>query len=93
MQTKKVSSGIYMYVHMCVMTINENRGHALEREQGGMYGRKQKGERMQLCYSLKKKEEVVLKRRDFNCAGGPGSLIPTLSKGQLHCLLLFLSAP
>lgn len=47
MQTKKVSVGVYMYVHMCVITINENSGHALEREQGEMYGRKQKEETVQ----------------------------------------------
>lgn len=47
MQTKKMSLGVYVYVHMCVITIHENSGHALEREKGEMYGRKQKEEMMQ----------------------------------------------
>lgn len=42
MQTKKVSLGVYMYVHMCVITINENSGHALEREQGEMEGNRRR---------------------------------------------------
>lgn len=85
MQTKKVSVGVYMYVHMCVITINENSGRALEREQGEMYGRKQKEKMMQRC-SVSKNKRSNFKKEGFLLCGALGSLIPTLSKGQLHSL-------
>lgn len=64
MQTKKVSLGVYMYVHMCVITINENSGRALEREQGEMYGRKQKEKMMQRC-SVSKNKRSNFKKEGF----------------------------
>lgn len=81
--------GTYMYIHMhiCVATVNEKRGHAFERGQGGVYGSAWREEREERkIYSSQKITEIIFKKMKGENWLHKGILWPHMSDMTYVCI-------